>query len=154
MLIESVTVESPQFRPILLDLRYFRTMALIGALVDCQIPLPVYKLDWQVGHLLRGLEPFWDHIIGHKGVSAYSTAEVIVKEVRIELYFVWIHDFSWQREIGAKIFLRSTLTSIYAIYSTNYIIFGLDERHTGLIGRYGYSAGPLGLFRPAIRPAC
>jgi hypothetical protein len=35
MLIEPVTVESPQFRPILSDLRHFRTIALIGALVDC-----------------------------------------------------------------------------------------------------------------------
>jgi len=89
MLIEPVPVESPQFRPILPDLRHFRTMALIGALVDCQIPLPVDELDWQVGPLPRGgLEPFWDHIIGHKGVSAHSTAEVIVEEVRIELHSV------------------------------------------------------------------
>jgi len=89
MLVELVTVESPQFRPILPDLRHFRTMALIGALVDCQKPPPVDGLDWQVGPRPGGgLEAFWDHIIGHKGVSAHSTAEVIVEEVRIELHSV------------------------------------------------------------------
>ena len=54
-------------------------------------PYPVQLHHW--------FGPFWKHTVAYKGVSTYSTAEVIVEEIRIELYSVRIYDFSWQREI-------------------------------------------------------
>jgi hypothetical protein len=72
--------------------------------------------------------------MGEQHLSAYSTAEVVTEDVRIDIHRVWGHDFGYR---GGKIYreraisLMSRPTQIYTTYGLLSTTPGLGVRHTG-----------------------
>jgi hypothetical protein len=103
VLIEFRGIDGAQFSSILPDLKYLRIIPAVRALFDYKEP---HTTNTAQGLLRRRLTRSWqavrNQVISYKGLSTYSTAQIVVEVLRVDIHRVGSHNFLLTGKGGKK----------------------------------------------------